>query len=609
MAEVLSADYLQDQLNQVKQLGNTLVDNGYSVEYRTFNQTFENLVEDSVDFGQMSSPLNRMISSVQIDYEGKNLTGMVLVSDGIHNQGLSPAHSLFKFPIYTVAAGDTIPQQDIRLKAIHYNKIAYQGNKFIIRAEILNDGFRSGNIEVSIRDGQRVLQSKTLQLSSPPQLLETDFELDATRKGLQDYTVSISPLEGEFTQNNNQRHAYIEIIEGSRNILLASKNPHPDIKAIKNAIESNQNYQLHLYIPGITTVEAESYDLLILHQISPQELQNIPVIANHLNTNTPRWTIVGSRSNLNRVNSENPTVSIRTINLQKDQVAPSLNDSFSKFQFSQQLQQTIERFNPVTVPFANYEVGGGAEVLLFQKVGNLVTANPLLLVTDDGSLKTALMIGEGMWQWRMQDYAMNQSFELFDELISKLIQYLSSNREKSRFKVYPVTLHFNANEPAVLKTEVYNEIYEETYGHSIELALNGPDGYSETYSYVTSQGNNSYRISDLLPGVYTFQASTSIDGKPTISQGQFTITEMALEALNLTADFQLLRGLSAKSAGKFYLANQWESLTSDLITKKAQGVIFSEEIFKPLIRWPWALIMLLALVTAEWFLRKYHGTY
>jgi len=609
MSEVLPEDFLEDQVDRLKTLGTALTEHGFEIEYRSLDQPSLRLDQDSLNFDGLSTPLNRFISDIQSDYEGKNLTGVVLLSDGIHNQGLSPVHSLFNFPVYTLAVGDTVPQKDIRLKALHYNKIAYQGNKFVIRAEILNDGFDSGTVNVSVRDGDRVLQTKTLTLGQPPQLLETDFELDATQKGLQDYTVRVESLTGEFTLNNNLRHAYIEVIEGTRNILLAAKSPHPDIKAIRNAIESNQNYKLHLYIPGISTADAESYDLIILHQISQTELRNLPVVANHLATNTPRWTIVGSRSNLNRVNAENPTVSIRTINLQKDQVTPSFNASFSKFELSGSMQQAIEKFNPVIVPFANYEIGGGAEVLLFQKVGNLATSNPLLLVTDDGTLKSALMVGEGMWQWRMQDFTMNQNFELFDELVSKLIQYLSSNQQKSRFKVYPVTQQFSANEPATLRTEVYNEIYEETYGHSIELLLSGTDGFSETYNYVTSQANPNYRISELPAGVYTFRAQTTIDGKPVNSQGQFTMTETVLESINLTADHQLLRGLSAKSDGKFYLANQWEDITNDLTTKEAQGVIFSEEIFTPLIRWPWALMVLMLLVSLEWFMRKYHGSY
>ena len=52
-------------------------------------------------------------------------------------------------------------------------------------------------------------------------------------------------------------------------------------------------------------------------------------------------------------------------------------------------------------------------------------------------------------------------------------------RKKSRFKVYPLTTEFNVNEPVILETEVYNEIYEETYGHAIELTVTGPGGGDE----------------------------------------------------------------------------------------------------------------------------------
>ncbi len=608
VSEVLSPSFLDQQFQQVKNLAQSLVDNGYSVAFRTLDQTDDNF-PDSISFNQLSTPLNDLLKSVQSDYEGKNLSGLVLVSDGIHNQGLSPAYSQYGFPIYTVGLGDTIPQQDIRLKALHYNKIAYQGNKFVLRAEILNDGFQSGNIEVSVMESGRVLRSKTMALSNPPQLLETDFELDATSKGLRDYEVRISGLNQEFTLSNNSRHAYIEIIEGTKNILLASKNPHPDLKALKNAIERNQNYKLYLYLPGITKVEPQPYDLIILHQISQQELRVIPAVSNQLKAKTPLLTIIGSRSNINRVNSENPLVSIKTINFQKDLVTPSYNAAFSKFQISAQLKAAMTGFNPVIVPFANYEIANGVEIMLYQKVGNLLTQNPLLVVTDDGERKTAVMIGEGMWQWRMQDYATNQSFELFDELISKLVQYLSSNQKKSRFKVYPVTQSFNANEPVIMKTEVYDEIYEETFGYPIELNLTGPEDYRESFSYVTNAGNSNYRISELSPGIYNYTAKTSIDGKPEFSQGQFTIAEMPLESLNLTADHQLLRSISSQSDGSFFRSDQWESLTSELLTKKAQGIVFSEEVFTPLIRWPWALAILLILVSSEWFLRKYHGNY
>ena len=604
MSEVVTDAQLDRYLSQITTLGSQLESNGYQVEYRTFDGPFG----DSIDFNHSSTPLVDLLTTIQTDYEGKSVSGVVLVSDGIHNQGLSPVYRPFGFPVHTVGVGDTIPQQDIILKTIHYNKIAYQGNKFIIRAEILNDGFQQGTVEVSVSESGRIIQSKSFNAANPPQLMEIDFELEAGAKGLKDYTVSVKELDQEFTIRNNVRHAYIEIIEGKRRILFASKHPHPDIKAIKNAIEKNQNYQLDLYIPGIHQAAAETYDLFILHQVSQQEIRRIPEIANQL-ANTSIWTIVGNRSNLNRLNSENQMVAVKTINFQKDLVTPSFNPSFSKFQLSPELQKMLTKYNPVTVPFANYEVSAGAEILLHQKVGNLVTENPLLLLMDGDDQKKAIMMGEGMWQWRMQDYEQNQNFELFDEFVSKLVQYLSSNQDKSRFKVYPLSQEFNVNEPAIFETEVYNEIYEKTFGHTIDLSLQGPNQYAESFQYVTSLGNSKYKVSNLEPGVYSFRAETSIDGKPAVEVGQFTVSEMQLESLALTADHQLLRNLSTRTAGVFYHQDQWEQLGSDLTTQQAQGVLFSEEIFIPLIRWPWALVLLLVLVSMEWFLRKYYGTY
>jgi hypothetical protein len=44
----------------------------------------------------------------------------------------------------------------------------------------------------------------------------------------------------EFTAQNNSRDAYIEVIDGKEKILLLAAAPHPDIKAIKSALEKNE---------------------------------------------------------------------------------------------------------------------------------------------------------------------------------------------------------------------------------------------------------------------------------------------------------------------------------------------------------------------------------
>jgi len=71
----------------------------------------------------------------------------------------------------------------------------------------------------------------------------------------------------------------------------------------------------------------------------------------------------------------------------------------------------------------------------------------------------------------------------------------------------------------------------------------------------------------------------------------------------------LLRTLSNETGGKFYNSNQVSSLAGDLQQTKVASLIHSEETFNQLINLKWVFFLLLGLISAEWFLRKYMGSY
>jgi len=605
VAEVVDSSSLISQLQSTRQLAEQLQGAGFGVEYRTFDTLSSDIIDDEIAYNHHVTPLNELLQQIQSDYEGRNLSSLVLVSDGIYTKGLSPAFVPYNFKIHTVGIGDTIPQRDLNLRALYFNKIAYQGNRFIIKAEIRNHGFAGQKVDVTISRGQRVVQQKQLELTQDNQINTLSFTLDADRKGLQDYTVQIKSLQGEFTTNNNTRHAYIDIVEGKKNILLAALAPHPDIKAIKNAIEKNQNYQVVRFIPGIDQWKAEDYDLLILHRIterqSPKQLRDL------LNT-TPKWMIIGGRVNMNTLNQTKEFLQVSSFNNQKDQVTPVRNSSFSKFTLSEETNEFFEQVSPISVPFGNYKVTGNTEVLLKQRVGSLVTEKPLLVVAE-GEQKIALLLGDGIWQWRLQEYYNREATELFDEMVAKLVQYLASKEDKRQFRVYPIKNEFDISEPAVLEAEVYDDVFERVYGNQVDLAVIPESGSSSQYTFVTSENNSQYNISGLEQGIYRYRATTDLAGQKATSSGQFTIQAQQLETIELTANHSLLRKLSEKSGGKFFLSDQWSALTKQLSNQSAQGLIYSEEAFAPIIRLPWAFLLLLILAGTEWVVRKYFGSY
>jgi hypothetical protein len=101
-------------------------------------------------FSETTTDIQRSLREISSQYEGKNVAGVVLISDGIYNQGISPLHRSFNFPIYTVGVGDTTVRQDILIKSVSYNKIAYQGNKFPIRVELHAKGMKHFNAQVRL---------------------------------------------------------------------------------------------------------------------------------------------------------------------------------------------------------------------------------------------------------------------------------------------------------------------------------------------------------------------------------------------------------------------------------------------------------------------------
>jgi hypothetical protein len=83
-----------------------------------------------------------------------------------------------------------------------------------------------------------------------------------------------------------------------------------------------------------------------------------------------------------------------------------------------------------------------------------------------------------------------------------------------------------------------------------------------------------------------------------------------VETSNTTADFNVLAQLANNYQGKFLYPSQTSELAA--LLKKDEhlkNLVRSELNSDPLINWRWIFGLLLALLGAEWFLRKRNGGY
>lgn len=599
--------------NDLSTLETAVEDKGYIADFQSFSEE-GTAVLDNMRFDNSSSDIHGLLKDIASDYEGSNLSSVILFSDGIYNRGISPTYSPYSFVINTVGLGDTVPKQDINVNALYYNKIAYQGNKFPLVAEIENTGFANETVNVKVSRQGKTMASKPLKLNSNRGVNAVEFLLDAEQEGMQHYVVEVEPKTDEFTTQNNMAHAYLEVIEGKQKILMVAQSPHPDIKAMKSAIESNKNYEMHSVILSVDENEREAelanekYDLVIFHQL-PGKGINPASYEKYLKMSDSKFFIVGSQTDLSALNKLNPLVNIANINNDTDQVSAIYHQDFNGFQLDASKQNVISSFIPITVPFANVELKSGAQTLLYQKVGNVKTSKPMLVVGEQEGKKMAVMLAEGMWQWRLQEFANYENNDAFNTLLTKLTQYLSAKEDKRRFKVYPIENEFEDTEPVVFETEIYNDVYEQVYGIEVDLTISNENGEKKAFKYVTNKNNTQYRVSNLPEGLYQYTASTTIEGEKLTSEGEFTIKSLQIEALNLTANHNMLKQLAEESGGAFFEGSNADDLINKLESQQAKGKIYTSEAYLPIINLKWLFFLLMLLITTEWGVRKYLGSY
>ena len=601
---------LSDLMINLNKLKEDLVEKEYNVAFSSLNEeTNQNL--DGLKFDKKTTNLSGLLSGVKNTFESENLTDVVLITDGIANQGISPASENFNFVVHTVGLGDTIPKKDLAVKSVYANKVAYLGNKFPVQADVSAFGFSGKSANVYLKQGGKILDKQNVVFKQNDEVKTVSFNTTATQIGVQHLVVEVDILGGEFSNRNNHQDVYVEVIDGKEKILLLALSPHPDIKALKSIIEKNENYELDIKIltenPN-PDVLSKSYDLLILHQLPDYFNSYANLFKPIIDKGTPTMFVLGNQSGTTYLNQLNQVMQISSQAGQSDKVTGTYNQAFKSLNFDTEKMQLINKLPQISVPFGEFKLLPNSEVLLYQKVGSVQTQKPLFVV-NTGAKKSAIFTGEGLWSWRLEEYQLTEKQEVVDDLVLKVLQFISAKDDKRKLRVYPINTEFLLGEKVVFETEIYNAIYEKLYNLPIKLEIKDEKGITRNFSYSTTADNSKFEISSLPAGVYRYRASTTVLGKSELSSGEFVIRDIQLENLNLTADFDVLRQLSAKTGGKFFKNNHFEEIKQTILNHRVTDKIDATEDLKEMINLRWIFFLILGLLTVEWVMRKYLGGY
>ncbi len=597
-------EYLEDWQNFVSRLSDE-----YSLHHYTLGEGLEPGKE--ISFNAPYTRLSGIGEKLEQDYFQRNVGAILLASDGIYNKGSHPMYDLqqLRVPVYTLALGDTSIYPDLRINRVTYNKIAFKGNTFPLLFEISGKKVPAGEYELLIRKKSEIVQQDYISISESEFVLEYEIELVAEEEGIHRYTAEIRGFSEEENLINNEFELMIEVLDRKQKILFIALTPHPDVSAIRQALEIQQHYELDFFLKDDFNGNPADYNLLILHQLPSASYSPTALIRTCTNSQIPIWFILGNQSDIKKINQWQNALKIFPLSDAKEEAQPFFAPGFSAFELNSENISLYQSFPPLWVPLANYQLEPGNQVLFNQRIGRIASDKVLFSFFVENDQKIALTLGEGLWRWRLHNFRQVENHDAFDELIQKTVQYLALKLTKERLLISANNVYMQG-EPIIFQAELYNPSFEKLLGPSISLQISNSEGLEYDYNFGLRNYQYLLNVGSFPVGDYDYRAEVELDNERFISEGKFSVASVNLEGLITEANHKMLKQLALDNRGAMFYPNQFDNLYEAI--KQDQRIVSvarSEKSKLDLISLQWLLIAFISLFTFEWFIRKYYGAY
>jgi hypothetical protein len=286
------------------------------------------------------------------------------------------------------------------------------------------------------------------------------------------------------------------------------------------------------------------------------------------------------------------------------------NPGFNFFTIGDELKRNLPQFAPLAAPFGDFQASGSGQTLLYQRIGRVETQYPLFVLGEVQGIKTGVLAAEGLWKWRLFDFLQHENHDLFDDLMSKTVQYLSVKDDKRRFRITPSKSIFSETDQVVFDAELYNESFELINDPDVLLTIT--DEEKRQYNYTFDKSDRTYTLNAgvLPPGAYRFEGKTATGGEALSFQGQFSVQPVQLELYETTANHGLLQLLSRESGGQVVYPGQIASVASLMEGyDHLKPVVYQTTRTQNVLHFRWLFLLLAGLLFLEWFFRRYFGSY
>jgi hypothetical protein len=603
------SDNIQEQIESTNEIHN------YYFDVDTSSKS------DSVTAGNLGTNIDLALKNLSSKH--KNAEAIILISDGIITEGSNPLFSstLKKFRIHTIGIGDTSDVSDILIKNVIANKTVYKNNPTTISAEITAKNLSDFKTTVKLVYNNKVIAAKQVAIKKSDEIYPVDFEITPKTTGNLRYKIQIDGFESEKFIENNTYQFQLEVLKDKLHVGLLADKPGYDLRFIKQILNSDKSIQLAIFIelnPNTSSVQQilkviDSSDVIILIDFpgrnTPQSLKNnlsnlieskrIPVC--FLATANP------SKNFINIIKKRFPDFSYTASNSFSNvfavpTISGKLNTVFNIFDSSELNNAFWQNSAPIEYYFNKIQTAKTDKILLQAKDN---PNKPVLLSNVFKGLNNLLFLGNGFWRWKFLMAEDRQFSGAYETFFVNLIKWISKNPGMENINIEVNKKGLPLGEQLTANIQLYDASFNPVSDGEIKLLISGPTGEFEATAKNTSNGNYTWEFNPLAEGSYKIKADAY---KNDVFLGDNEIEVNVLPVNNefifTKQDADFLNKLAIATGGKYFTVNNYKDIIPLLPnTPKIVSTTINYDLWNKL----YTLLLIILLLSVEWFIRKRKG--
>ena len=576
-----------------------------------FGFAHEVFAEDSVS---RAARLRTNLSAVFQHAMAKSVTspvgGMVVVSDGIVNEGLDPLVGNLPphIPIITVGMGNVAPRIDALAGTLLCNDEVFLGNSFVVESSIRAVRLMGETLVVRCLWGSEEVGRTLWKVSSEADWKRVNFEVKPKAVGMKRLSVVISSMPGEENLSNNIQSKYVKVVDERKRVEILFGAPHPDVSALGRALGLEGQFAC---VAKPKKERSETADVYVLHGWNWSDNSDVVWLNNQLKRGKAIW-IFASPGMRWDVLGRAFGVDWTTSSLGWQDAQPQWNEAFSGWSPTGEESLRWGSLPPVKSPVLKLAMPEGSSAVMWQRWGGAATKLPLMTTWKMGNSGVGMFFGEGIWRWRIEDRK-NDDGKVFDAWVRRMTGLLAAGSStKKSLEISLSKQQFDLSEEVIVRVVCRDKAGENDDEVSRTLKVGKlENGVVKSMSAIAlEKGKGGWRgvLAGLTEGEYQLIAEGGIE-RSSVS-AQIALTNQPQELMDLQANHGLLKALSQRSNGGFCLLDDRKMFAQLLKEKPNQVAVMREEVSNQF-WWKsfgWLLLVVLSF-GGEWAVRRWMGAY